>query len=557
MKRAMTAALLLLGASPQDPLVLEAGAVKLGDNKDATLTWSVKVPAPAKGEWGLAATFFHVETANSEEFERGGYRNEVKIDGKVVATLNEYAEDDDKREYEAFVPLPGLKGGEMLEIASGKETKGKNHDDFTLKNLRLAPMRRAAVRVTLDGKAGPAKLTVKGAPRLGPDYSAAGAGRAIFTATGEAAFWIPADRQTTVTASHGPEYTVSEGAPGEGVLTLELKRAVETPGMVGADFHLHARPSGDSRIPLADRVTSCAAEGLEFIVATDHNHATDYGPAIRELKLGDRLGHSMGDEVTTHDPRMGHFNAFPVTATVDAGKCDPETLLERVKVCAKGPHVLQVNHPRDGDIGYFNVFKYDSKENRSPDATFHLRFDAIEVFNGISAMGSLDVVMADWLNLLKHDIRITATGNSDSHVVVMQDAGWPRNYVIVGHDRLPTEDEVVEAVKKHRVMVSSGPIIRVTDEKEANLVGEERPGPVKARIRVAVAPWMEIEVVRLLEDGREVKSWKTKGALDETVELAAGHGYVVTAEGGKYAADVLTKGNLRPWGFTNPVWVGK
>lgn len=556
---AAVAALLAAGSRRGDPIVLEAGKIRLGDDKGDRLSWSVKVPElpalPDGQGWALRLVMNDVEPANKESFEGGSYHDDVKIDGRAVTTLNAYAEADKKGDYEAWVPLPGLRSGSELEFVAGIEVGGKNHDDFSIANLRLAPMRRAAVRVKLDGEAGPAKLMVKGAERLGPDFDASGAGRAVYTTTGEAAFWVPADARVRVTASHGPEFTVAEGEIGEGPLALDLRRAVETPGMIGADFHLHATPSGDSRVPLAGRVATCAAEGLEFVVATDHNRATDYGPAIRDLKLEGRLGASMGDEITTYEPAMGHFNAFPLTGVVDPGKLDPALLVDRVRAATKGPHVLQVNHPRDGDIGYFTIFKLNSETGVSADPKFHLKFDAIEVFNGLSGSVQMARVLQDWINLLNVGVRITATGNSDSHMAVQQDAGWPRNYVIVGHDRLPTEDEVVEAVRKHRVMVSSGPILRVTDASDANLIGEERKGPLKARIRLSAAPWVEVGKATLFEDGKALREWKVDGPLDETVELRAKHWYFVTAEGGRYAADVVSHGRVRPWAFTNPVWV--
>ena len=57
-------------------------------------------------------------------------------------------------------------------------------------------------------------------------------------------------------------------------------RAYDSPGWVAGDFHIHAAPSTDSGLPIDKRVFSCAAEGLEVAVATDHNYVTDYAPVI-------------------------------------------------------------------------------------------------------------------------------------------------------------------------------------------------------------------------------------------------------------------------------------
>ncbi len=40
---------------------------------------------------------------------------------------------------------------------------------------------------------------------------------------------------------------------------------------MSADFHVHSENSVDSFVPLPVRVRAIAAEGLEFVVATDHD----------------------------------------------------------------------------------------------------------------------------------------------------------------------------------------------------------------------------------------------------------------------------------------------
>src|SRR5207245_2337961 len=95
---------------------------------------------------------------------------------------------------------------------------------------------------------------------------------------------------------------------------LALARAFDTPGWVAGDFHLHAQPSTDSGLPIAARVTSCAAEGLEVATATDHNYITDYSPVIAGTVDPWLVGIS-GMELTTFE--MGHFIGWPLR--VDPG----------------------------------------------------------------------------------------------------------------------------------------------------------------------------------------------------------------------------------------------
>ena len=82
-----------------------------------------------------------------------------------------------------------------------------------------------------------------------------------------------------IVVSRGPEYelTTKRVTVADGSFVAEqlvLRRAYSTDGWVGGDFHIHALPSTDSGTPIDARVISCAAEGLEVAVATDHNYIT-------------------------------------------------------------------------------------------------------------------------------------------------------------------------------------------------------------------------------------------------------------------------------------------
>lgn len=565
-------------AEKPGPVVIDAGRYHLGDNagpgfnpeKPHGPAWAAKVPKlPALPDgcfYGLVAKVKHVVDWKHRDYEAGGYVDAVRVDGREVGRLNDHVENEDGPAHEIWVPLPGARWreGATLEIVAGQGPKGQegNVDDFEVEAIRLAPMRRVEVRT-----GGPAKVVVAaldGAPlpRLGPDYATPVALRAGYTATGKLELHLPAAYRYRLTASRGPEFDVATAevaAWDTKALELAPKRAVETPGMTAADFHLHADPSPDSRVKLPDRITSFLAEGLEFVVATDHNQATDYAPVIREMGVAGEIRSCVGDEITSREPRIGHFNAFPLDRVVDIKQMPPRALVERVDAQRpRARRVLQINHPRDGGIGYFNVFKFDPETASSPDPAFHLEFDAIEVFNGLEAWTQLDACLRDWFGLLNHGHRIVATGNSDSHSVAVQDAGWPRNFVITGKDGLPSEAEVVAAVKARRVVVSAGPIIEVVDAKGRTLVGsdlEATNGEVDLIVRVRSAPWIPIEKMRLVANGVTVETFEPKPETRLKLKPAEDTWYVVFAEGSRYGADVLLHDRVKPWAFTNPIWV--
>lgn len=247
--------------------------------------------------------------------------------------------------------------------------------------------------------------------------------------------------------SRGLEYDRVEGEivlePGKiQSLQVELNRVVDTTGYIGADFHLHSSYSLDSFHSPAERLRSFSGEGLELVVSTDHNFVSDYQPVIGELGLERFLASAVGLELTTID--RGHFNGFPLrmgsgslvrdssgalTNTIAsrtygsfewAGRTPQEIfdalrksgMEKRDPACAAQnplsaesceveiePVIVQVNHPRDSILGYFEQYLLNQEtlevEGQSgliapvlsshPEfapENFSWDFDAIEVFNG-------------------------------------------------------------------------------------------------------------------------------------------------------------------------------
>lgn len=250
--------------------------------------------------------------------------------------------------------------------------------------------------------------------------------------------------------SRGPEYDVEviEGVKLEAGqvrrFDVSLERVVDTENYVSADLHVHAYPSADSFMPLDERVTAGAAEALEILVATDHNVITDYAPAIAELGLGDWLTSMIGVEMTTLE--MGHFNAYPLIhdraavnhlpfirpcevndpflaqrlggkaneTSLDWFLCSPTQLFDQMRdlgAYGRENTIVQVNHPRDTILGYFNQYylnpytmtaedptaenygamttlidlrphPYSKESHQYNPAQFTLDFDAVEILNG-------------------------------------------------------------------------------------------------------------------------------------------------------------------------------
>lgn len=444
----------------------------------------------------------------------------------------------------------------------------------------------------LDAQTGepiPAKVTVLGQngtpdPDFGPTFLASGSLNTALTHNGEIKQPLPPGEYEFI-ASRGIEYELDrrrvrlEG--GQNLfLTFSLLRSVDTKGYISADFHQHAAPSFDSAVPLRDRVISNLAEGVEFIVSSDHNVVTDYAPVVRQMGVGRWIKSCVGDEVTTRNPSIGHFNGFPLLRNpqhpyggpIPFMGQTPAQIFENIRL-DPGIEVVQVNHPRTGTIGYFNLLRLNPKTGRAEDPTFSFAFDALEILNG-KELFYLEEVLQDWFTLLNRGYRYTATGNSDTHQVAGWEAGYPRNFVASPTDEPARIDEndVVKAVHAHQVVVTYGPFVQFWINGKP--VGSEvvaRGGSLRLEVKVQAPSWIEVDEIEVYANGRR---WKTFPAADPRgivkfwrrwrTTLRHDTWFVVLARGRKSLAPVVPDYRHRdtgkpfpvtPVALTNPIWV--
>jgi hypothetical protein len=383
-----------------------------------------------------------------------------------------------------------------------------------------------------------------------------------------------------VMVTRGSEYTMHEAditvAAGKtSDVEAELDRVVDTRGWISADLHVHAVTSPDAPTPLLERVRSLAAAGVEVAVATDHNGVTDYAPAIHERGLEPWLASIVGDEVTTRPVPLGHYNVFPLapgSAPVAFDHVTPQAAMSAARAApgepdgGAGTKVVQLNHPRMGSIGYFELLHFDPRDvaawrSRSPLA--EMGFDAIEVFNGdhYARIPEVRAVMNDWYALLDAGIHVTATGNSDSHRTSYHECGVPRNFVRVA-DNDPAHLDVsafVDAIRAGHVVVSSGVLVRI--DVAGHGPGETVPaGGVNVHVTADAPPWVDVSRVELVSHGRVLHAWTGPFArgvrrLDATfaTTLVAGD-WVIAVASGEGEMTFLARPGATPFGFTNPVW---
>ena len=356
----------------------------------------------------------------------------------------------------------------------------------------------------------------------------------ICTISGKGLITLPAGTWV-IYASRGPEWSIHKqevviSSDTRTETTFELEHQVDTQGWAAADYHLHTLTysgHGDSNMP--ERIISIASEALEVGIATDHNHHTDYAPTIEELSAGEHFQGIVGNEISVP---LGHFNAFPLEPwgeVIDPGSENGPRMFRAVRAMRSQPDtgigevpVIQVNHPRWEAIDYFRIAGLDPITGSSTDPDWSVDFDSVEIFNENAGWGYYDAeitarptgssrhsVLEDWHLLLNHGARITAVGNSDSHAVNTNLAGWPRNYFPTSNDqpgKIPIK-EICDTVKNGQVVTTFGPFVTFTVNGAGmgETVTAERAA-VQLTTTIQAADWIDVDRVLVIVDGDVVET---------------------------------------------------
>ncbi|HVW30843.1 MAG TPA: CehA/McbA family metallohydrolase, partial [Polyangiaceae bacterium] len=428
-----------------------------------------------------------------------------------------------------------------------------------------------------DGHPIPGRLVLTGVdgtpdPRFTSVPRVSAAGNEVHSVSGEGRVDVPPGRYRVV-ASRGVEWSIAEKIidvkPEQGVaLRAVLTHEMPTPGWISADLHLHARPSRDSELPLTDRVTSLVTAGVEFAVATDHNHVTDYEPAMKEVEATSLLSATRGVEVTTRT--WGHFNAYPLPAGSPAPpySVDPPEIFAAIRHRAHDA-VIQVNHPWNPGYGYFHRAVLNERTGTHWRKQFSFDFDLIEVVNGYE-LGSSDVPWKNlhrYFDLLNLGRRYTAVGSSDSHKLTNEWAGYPRTYVRVADDRpnAASAEEIAASLRAGHAIVSLGPFVEAhVGEAGPGDTVRVAPGTVPLDVTVRAADWVDATRLDLVVGGDIVDSYELpppasrdsfRWARTIDVPVSWNTFISVVVQGDRAVDQVMPGRSVKPFAFTNPIWI--
>jgi hypothetical protein len=219
-------------------------------------------------------------------------------------------------------------------------------------------------------------------------------------------------------------------------------------------------------------------------------------------------------------------------------------------------------------------------------STTALSFDAIEVMNG-SGVGNFLEVKDDWCSLLRQDLRRTGTAVSDSHRLILENAGYARSFVASSSDdpALVSESELTDNIKAMKVVGTSGPFVRFAVKDDAdNEVGlggtaVATGNKVVVTIRVEAAPWIPVEEVRIYQNCQlihvqSIESNKVLGKVlrfnraipldgigaDAFLHVEAGirlDGNGDPVSPGLLATVQTVEPGVEPISFTNPIFVDR
>ena len=385
-------------------------------------------------------------------------------------------------------------------------------------------------------------------------------------------------------ASRGPEYTretkiVEIFRDDTKELVFRIDKVIDKKNLISVDPHMHTIYS-DGSVDITERIKSVVAEGVEVAVATDHNYINDYTSVLGQLGLKSYLATIVGNEVTTGG--VIHYNTYPLrfrkgeqnngaiyphrrTATPlfqDSRNKDPDAL-------------LQVNHPRSGTIGYFNNFSLDPESAATADKNLDLNFDLLEAMNGPYFYSSNEQAIKDWLNLLNRGYFFPIVASSDSHTIDGGQPGYSRTYVFYDGKKGDQLDvaSLILAMKSGHSFATNGPLVDLKingNHIPGDLVTVDH-GTVDIQVEVESAPWVSVDEVRLIINGKRKIVFPVNGQASAVrrfsgnISLPVESDCYIAAEilGGKSLFPVhqararygQRKNTTLPYAITNPVFI--
>ena len=352
-------------------------------------------------------------------------------------------------------------------------------------------------------------------------------------------------------------------------LTVVLEEVVARDGWLSVDSHLHAAPSTDGKLPMEDRLITCAAAGVDLPINTDHDRMADYRPLNEALGLAGRMQNIPGVEVSS--VRRGHFNLFPVdpdpAGAVNGGALawwysplSTDEHAANMRATGTEDSLVQINHGRGAGAMDFASFDHTVGEPRVEDF-WTWDYDVFELVNGTSRDNWLEE-RQDWFSWLDTGRRKVPTGVSDSHSR-RSPCGYAHTDVNLGSldPTTVTAAELSAAMAAGRVVVSGGITLRA--ELDGVGPGETAVGQTGVLEAIVRAPdWIVPTVARVWRNSELISETPITGPavdgvwLETTWPVDAEDGdawFVVEVQGEQSLGSWW--GGARPYAITNAIYL--
>jgi len=334
--------------------------------------------------------------------------------------------------------------------------------------------------------------------------------------------------QYTIYASRGFEYSVAKqnvsvNAGKTAHVQLALRHEVPTPGLIATDTHIHTLTrSGHGDSTEVERMHTIAGEGIEFAVATDHNHHADYRPVQKATGTSAFFTAVTGNEVTT---KAGHFNAFPIvpdSAVPDAKLTDWTKLMAAIRA-TPDVRVIVLNHPRNTHSGFSPVAP--EHFNRVTGRNLYgepYSFDAMEVVTSAAMQSDYMAPYRDWFAMLNWGHNVAGVGSSDTHDVSRFILGQARTYVECP-DTNPAKLDVAKACESFRRMhayISMGllTMIKVDGRYRAGDFAKSLKKEMAVSVQVLGPSWAKADRLDIYANGQMIYTQPIKPS--STIEKA-------------------------------------
>lgn len=557
-----------LSGSPADPRVIEflkdsSPTVQLAPGNSIQLTRSV-VPGPDLVSVKAAAA--RITNANPDltihqiELKDSAGRGIADADLLINAGGELYGNARTGSDGTASLELPsgtyqctisalarGSKDFTIEPAGRGGNGGGNGANRITLQ-LPAAPQVVAEIS-DADGKPIPCKVQFIGvdgtpSPNFFDETGEFAVRNLVYSPSGRFTQLVPPGTYEVV-ISYGPEFDVEKAKittrAGENTpVRATLRRVVNSPGWISADFHGHSSPSGDNVSSQLGRVLNLLCEHIEFAPCTEHNRLDSYVPHLKSLGVENRMGTCTGVELTGLPGTINHQNAFPMVMkprTQNNGgpepDADPEVQIKRLALWDGGSDKLvQSNHPDMGEMffdkkgtgtpdgGYRGMFAYQDVIEVHPIhdvlAFSPLRYNTVEDrVTKLKTTNQYNNSIFNWVQLINQGKRLPGVVNTDAHYN-FHGSGYIRNYVKCSTDEPSKIDpmEIVHSAEKGHIILTNGPYLEVelahrvssgATNEHAAIAGDDLDLPDglgSLHIRVQCPNWFDIDRVQVLRNGR-------------------------------------------------------